>query len=231
MPSPPEPAPPRPPAASRSYLAEEEARRLLSTANVHLRRGQTADAERVVRDALAATPDDAGAQEMLGDIRLAQGAFDDAVAAYRAALVKEPGRVTAEAKLARATLRQSETQRKETLGVAYAASSTALMRSGNEDDRGRRSRLAVASAFLPGLGQIMGGAYVKGGLIIGVAVLSWLLLSVAAGNSLPIILGMALRLNFSRVGGLTLFALLLMTLDWLYAVVDAAALSARKDSN
>ena len=217
MTPPPEPARPRP-AAPRNYLAQEEARRLLTTAHVHLRRGQTAEAERVAQEARAKLPDDAEPEELLGDIRLAQGNFDEAQAAYRVALVKEPGRATAEAKLARATLRHSETQRKAKIGVAYASSGASLIRSGGEDDPARRTRQAVASAFLPGLGQIMGGAYVKGGILAGVYVLGWLLFGLTAD-----------RHTLTGLTGLPLCALALMTLDWLYAVVDAAVRAGHKD--
>ena len=224
MSSPPEPARPRP-AAPRNYMAEEEARRLLTTAHVHLRRGQMAEAERVAQEARAKLPGEAEPEELLGDVRLAQGDFDAAQAAYRAALTKEPGRATAEAKLARATLRHSETQRRARIGVAYAASGAALMRSGGEDDAGRRSRQAFASAFLPGLGQIMRGAYVKGGVIAGVYALGWLLFSVTADRSTLTGLtafGHAARAGGGALGGLPLCALAVLTLDWLYAVVDAA---------
>ena len=232
MSSPPEPARPRP-AAPRSYLAEQEARRLLTTAHIHLRRGQLVEAERLAQEARTKLPEDAEVEELLGDIRLAQGEFDDAQAAYRAALVKEPGRATAEAKLARASLRQSETQRKARIGVAYAASGAALMRSGGEDDPGRRARMAVASAFLPGLGQIMGGAYVKGGIIAGVYALGWLLFSLTADRSTLTgltDLGRAAHRGGGSLGGLPLCALALLTLDWVYAVVDGAILAGRKDS-
>ena len=230
MPSPPEPRAPLPQGGGSGgrFLAQEEARRRLTAAHVHLRRGQLAEAERAAQDVRAQLPEDAEVDELLGDIRLAQGNFDAAQAAYRAALTKEPGRTTAEAKLARATLRHSEAQRTAKIGVAYAASGAALMRPGGEDDPGRRSRQALASAFLPGLGQIMSGAYVKGGLIAGVYLLGWLLFSLTADRSTLTGLGHAGRLSGSPLGGLPLCALVALTLDWVYAVVDAALLTSPK---
>ena len=229
MPSPPDPLPQDRGPGGR-FQEEEEARRLLTTANILLRRGQTAEAERAAQEALGKRPADAGAHELLGDIRLAQGAFDDARAAYKEALTREPGRATAEAKLARAILRQSEDQRRASLGVAYAASGASLMGSAGEDDRGRRTRQAVFTALLPGLGQIIGGEFVKGGIIAGVYCLGWLLFSLTAGRSTLTALGQPARLNIGALGGLPLFALLLLTADWLYAVVDSAVLSGRKHS-
>ena len=214
--------------AGGRFLAQEEARRLLTAAHVHLRRGQLAEAERAAQDARAKLPADAEVEELLGDIRLAQGNFDEAQTAYRAALIKEPGRPTAETKLARATLRHSEAQRTAKIGVAYAASGAALMRSGGEDDPGRRKRQALASAFLPGLGQIMSGAYVKGGLIAGVYLLGWLLFSLTADRSTLTSLGHAGRLSGSPLSGPALCAVVVLTVDWVYAVVDAAIFTSPK---
>ena len=198
MSSPPEPG---------RYLAAEEGRRRLTNAQFALQRGQVAEAERAAQDALARDPQDAAALELLGDIRLTQNDFDGAAAAFRGALTQEPGRATAENKLARASLRQSENQRRQSIGVAYASEGRALMR-GGDNDRGRSSRLAVLSAVLPGLGQIIGGAFVKGAVLLLVYGLGCLLLSVS-GLRLP-------------PSGGALLALAILTLDWLYAVVDAA---------
>ena len=199
MPSPPEPG---------SYLAAEEARRRLANAHLALRRGQNAEAERAAQEMLVLDPEDADAQELLGDVRLARGDFDGAATALRAALARDPGRASAENKLARASLRRSEDQRRQTMGVAYASEGRALMRGGGGGDAGRRTRLAVLSAVLPGLGQLYGGAFVKGIVLLLVYGLGCLLLSVS-GLRLP-------------PSGGALAALTILTLDWLYAVVDAA---------
>ncbi len=199
MSSPPEPG---------GYLAAEEARRRLTNAHLALKRGQLGEAERAVQEALTRDPNDAAALEMLGDVRLARSDFDGAASAFRDALTREPGRATAENKLARASLRRSEDRRRQSIGVAYASEGRSLMGSGGEEDQGRRTRLAVLSAVLPGLGQIIGGAFVKGVVLLLVYGLGCLLLSVS-GLRPPLSVGAWL-------------ALAILTLDWLFAVVDAA---------
>lgn len=199
MPSPPEP---------RGFLEAEEARRQLTAAHIALRRGQVAEAERAMQDALARLPDDPAAHEMHGDVRLAQGDFDGAATSYRMALEREPGRATAEAKLARATLRHSEDQRRSALGVAYASEGRALVRGRADEDRGQQTRLAVLSAVLPGLGQIIGGEFIKGGVLLGLYGIGCALLAVS-GLHPPLSAG-------------TWLSLIILTGDWLYAVADAA---------
>jgi Flp pilus assembly protein TadD len=129
MPSPPEPG---------GFLAAEEARRRLANAQLALRRGQIADAERAAHQALAQNPEDAEALELLGDALLTRNDFAGAATAFRTVLTRDPSKASVENKLARATLRQSEDQRRQTMGVAYASESRALMRGGGEDDPGRR---------------------------------------------------------------------------------------------
>ena len=199
MPLPPEPG---------GFVAAEAARRQLTAANIALRRGQLAEAQRAIQDALEYLPDDPAALEMQGDVCLARGDFDGAAAAYRTALDREPGRATAENKLARATLRRSEDQRRSTLGVAYASEDRALMRGGAEEDRGRQTRLAVLSGLLPGLGQLVGGEFVKGAILLIVYGLGCALLAVA-GVRPPLSAG-------------TWLSIAILTADWIYAVVDAA---------
>jgi tetratricopeptide (TPR) repeat protein len=199
MPSPPEPG---------GFLAAEEARRRLANAQLALRRGQVAEAERAAHEALALNPEDADALEILGDALLTRSDFAGAATAFRTVLARDPSRASVENKLARATLRQSEDQRRQTMGVAYASESRALMRGGGEDDPGRRTRLAVLSAILPGLGQVLAGAFVKGIVLIVVFGIGCLLLSVS-GMHPPLSAG-------------AILALVILTLDWLYAVIDAA---------
>jgi tetratricopeptide (TPR) repeat protein len=233
MPSPPEP--PRRPLPTRTspprdYAQEEENNRQLTVANIQFRRGQMAEAEKAVQEILAVRPGDAAANELLADIRLAKNDFDGAQQALKAALSAEPGRSTAEAKMARAVLRGQERQRMASLGVAYAASDTALMRL---SDGSRRSRqwAAFGSALIPGLGQYVNGETTKGIVIAAVYFLTIVVLS-----QMPDTRGLAhqvTRLLAGRhigttpVRGFSWFLLLLMLADWLYAVIDAAMASRR----
>ena len=212
---PPRPPIPRPP--KRDYAAEEEAGRRLTNAHILFRRGQTAEAEAAVRAILAERAGDAAAHELLGDIQAAHEDWEGAAAAYQAALAHEAGRASAEAKFGKATLRRVERERQEKLGVAYAATDTAMVRR----EGGARGGWPVilGSALCPGLGQIVQGQILKGGILIAVFLLGLLLLALlpheGPGSSY---FGPAFWLVTALLAG-----------DWLYAVADAAQASSRKE--
>lgn len=212
---PPRPPAPRPP--KRDYAAEEEAGRRLTNAHILLRRGQTAEAEVSVRAILAERAGDAGAHELLGDVLGARGDWAAAAAAYQAALTHEPGRASAETKFGKATLRRAERERQEKLGVAYAATETAMVRR----ESGSRGAWPVilGSLLCPGLGQVVQGQTVKGGILIGVFLLGLLGLALLPhGGSGRSYFGPAFWLVTALLAG-----------DWLYAVADAAQASSRKE--
>ncbi len=205
-PPPPRPLPSRP--ARRDYAAEEEAGRRLMNAQFLLRRGQATEAEAEARAILAERPGDAAAHELLGDILAARGDEAGAAASYGAAQKSEPGRASAEAKFAKIALRQAETRQRAKMGVAYAASDTALVRGGV---RGAWL-VIIGSGICPGLGQIVRGQYVKGGLMLGGQLLGLLLLAGLAHD----------RPGRSYFGPGFWIVTALMTGGWIYAVVDAA---------
>lgn len=200
------PAPARP---QRDYAAEEDYSRRVTAANIQFRRGLVAEAETAAKALLAEKPGDAAVSELLGDIAETRGDWDTAIASYQAALVAEPGRATAEAKIGRAVLRRAEQQRQKTLGVAYAATDASLMRrSGGE----RSGWLVIAgSALCPGLGQIVQGQTLKGGIMAGVFLLGIVLLTQVHGTG---------HAYFTPA----FWAVLgLVAADWIYAVADASA--------
>jgi len=208
------PARPVPPRPKRDYAAEEEAGRRLTAAHIELRRGRVSEAEAAAQAILADRPTDAGAFELLGDIEETRGNWDAAVAAYQNALTHEPNRASAEAKVGKAVLRRAEQQRQKTLGVAYAATDTSLVRRAS----GERSGWAVilGSALCPGLGQIVQGQTVKGAILVGIFLLGVVLLThLYSGGGRA-----SLSPAFWAV-------LVLLAADWLYAVADASAASTR----
>lgn len=222
FPSPaPRPAAPFPPArpapsARPNSADDEQIARLLTTASIQMRRGQTADAEKAVKEILTQRPNDAAAHELLGDIRLAGGDFDGAGAAFKTALEIEPKRATAEAKLARATLRQTETQRVKDMGLAYAGAETNLV---GEGETGKSSRLSlIGSLLLPGLGQMVNGQFVKGGVIMAVYFLGMALLYPHAAD----LAHLFVPRKSHPASPLLWLSLLLLLADWIYAVADAA---------
>jgi len=213
--------PPRPPRPRRDYAAEEEAGQQLTSAQILLRRGLTAEAEAAARTILAARPADAGAWELLGDIEASREAYAPACQAYQTALKAEPGRATAESKFAKLTLRQAERKRQKTLGVAYAASDTSLVRRTGDAD-GKRSALwnTLGSSLCPGLGQIVGGQITKGGILLAIFLLGLGLLAV-----LPHGTG---RAYFTPAFWCVTAVI---TADWVYAVADAALAAPAKDAS
>ena len=224
MPTPPDPArpaSPRPPVRPvpprRDYAAEEAATRRLTDAQILLRRGQAAEAEQAVQAILAERPADLAALELLGDVQAGRGEWDAAGASYQAAT----GRASAEAKFARLTLRRAEEQRREKLGVAYAASDTALVGRGDAQAGKRGAWWSVlGSAVCPGLGQIVGGQYVKGAILAGVFLLCLFLFA-----HLPHGPGRA-----SYFGPEFWLVSVVAAGDWLYAVADAGLSSSRAAS-
>lgn len=212
---PPRPLPPRLP--KRDYAAEEEAGRKLTNAHILLRRGLAVEAEASVRAILAERAGDAAAHELLGDVLAARDDWEAAAAAYQAALVHEPGRASAETKFGKAILRRAERQRQEKLGVAYAATDTAMVRR----EGGARGAWPVilGSVICPGLGQVVQGQTVKGSILIGVFLLGLLLLALlpheGSGRSY---FGPAFWLVTALLAG-----------DWLYAVADAVQASSGKE--
>ena len=205
------PSRPTPPRPKRDYAAEEEAGRRLTAAHIDLRRGRFAEAETAVQAILADWPEEGGAWELRGDIEEARGNWDAALAAFQSALTHEPGRASAEAKIGKAVLRRAEQQRQKTLGVAYAATDTSLVRrTGGE----RSGWLVIAgSAVCPGLGQIVQGQTLKGSILVGVFLLGVVLLTLVHGSG---------KEYFSPAFWVVSVVL---AADWLYAVADASAAS------
>ena len=205
---PPRPAPARP---KRDYAAEEEAGRRLTAATIELRRGRAAEAETAAQAILADRPADAGAWELLGDIEEARGNWDAAIAAYQNALTHQPDRASAEAKVGKAVLRRAEQARQKSLGVAYAAADTSLMRrTGGERSS---TMIILGSVVCPGLGQIVQGQTIKGAILVGIFLLGIVLLTLVHGTGHSYFTP-----AFWAVSGL-------LAADWLYAVADASASS------
>ncbi|BDI33242.1 hypothetical protein CCAX7_52930 [Capsulimonas corticalis] len=202
------------PAAPLSRVAIEQK---LTAAGVNLRRGRADEARRDVDEVLAAQPRYAPAHEILGDVEAHLGRYAEACAAYRAALKLEPGRPTAELKLGRTALRATEA-----MGGFQTLSET------RGAPRAGKGVAGFASAVLPGLGQIMRGAYVKGAVMLGVYCLSnFLILCLPETKDMLRDVSGLLAPNHSsgggaQIGGLFWFLSFVSTIDWLYAVIDVA---------
>lgn len=238
-------ATPRPKAGSaRLPRADaEDMTKRLTLASIQFRKGQPGLAIAQLEELLELYPNAASAHELLGDIYASAppvnqpadaassySPYDPVKAqqAYEQALALEPGRVTAESKLARLTLRDRESRLKSELGIAYAGADAPVFASaGSAGSRGLTLSL-VATALLPGLGQILRGEYLKGGAIVAgylITVLIW-----AALPESREVLGSLFRVRNSHpapVGsGFAGGALLtLSSAIWLYALVDIVWIS------
>ena len=210
----------------------------MTVASIQFRRGQTAEAEKAVQGILLTRPENTAALELLADILLARNDFTGAEAALRKALAAEPGRATAEAKLGRAALRRTEQQRIGSLGVAYAASDTALMRLAG-GSRKTSQWAALGSALIPGLGQYVNGETAKALILASVYFLGLAVMALSPDTQglahrvsllfLPAV--RAGRTSAAPVGAPAWFLLMLLFGDWLYAVVDAALASRRASAS
>jgi len=141
--------------------------RLLSEGNVARLRGDFVAMEKACRDVIALTGEDGEIVELLGDALHGQGKGAEARDCYQKAGELQPGRASAEIKYARLVLELAEAER-----VIQAN----LMELENPGAHVRAKRHAAGSSILsilfPGLGQLVNGEYIKGGILLGVFVVS-----------------------------------------------------------
>jgi len=204
----------------RDFAAEELAERQVTNAYIQFRRGLIAEAEAATRGILSDRPADPGAWELLGDIHASRGELKEASESYQAALKLAPGRVAAETKFGRTTLALAERKRQEQIGVAYASSKTSLIRHGRgQEERRSGAWMAVGSALFPGLGQLLGGQTIKGAIIIGIYLIGLGCLALQSHGAKQFYVST----EFWVISAI-------LTLDWVYAVADAAVTSSAKNS-
>jgi len=141
--------------------------RLLSDANVARLRGDFVAMEKAYRDVIALIGEDGEIVELLGDALNGRGKGAEARDCYQKAGELQPGRASAEIKYARLVLELAEAER-----VIQAN----LMELENPSAHVRAKRHVAGSSILsilfPGLGQLVNGEYIKGGIVLGVFVLS-----------------------------------------------------------
>lgn len=200
----------------------EDLTRRLTLASIQFRRGQTQQAKQELDTLLAFYPQSAQAYELQGDLLASEGNAAGAQEAYEAALRCEPGRVTAESKMARLTLRKTEETRRAELGVAYAGAETPSFAAANPDSGRNLMKAVIASAIFPGLGQIVQGEFIKGLIIVGATIivsLVWFTLpdfrAVLRLLSHPQVIPSNLGTGFGTMACGTIGTVL-----WLYSLVD-----------
>jgi hypothetical protein len=257
-PNPIERRPPPPPSSSvgaprsvpqtriaRDFAAEEELNRRLMSIMIQIRRAQFREAEGEIADILTEHPNNAAALELQGDIRQSVGNFLGAKESWREALQKEPGRATAEMKLARAALEQAETQRQARLGALYSASGISTQRAANTSGKKTSVVMAVlGSAIIPGLGQRMNGQYAKAAIFFASYFVGGLLLLMTGVSDMKSLLPQMPSLTGANGGNVNIpsvhavlspspiswLLIVLTTVIWLYSMVDAG-LAARSHAS
>lgn len=195
--------------------AQARVEQLLRDAYLMRMRQQWGASETLVREALDLSPEDTQGLELLGDLLTEKGSVDEALEIYRRAFALQPEKVSLEEKIARAVLAKAEEER-ERIEAELLISTPR-----NAKQRKRNQTVAVLlSTILPGGGQFINGQYVKGGIFLGIALLT---LVVGGRDAMKLFLGMAgplppgeeangLLAVFGMIGGLV----------WLASLLDAA---------
>ncbi|MFQ5810660.1 MAG: tetratricopeptide repeat protein [Armatimonadota bacterium] len=144
-----------------AQIAAHKIETLVRTANIHVMRGQLADALSACQEALALEPDHPDVRELIGDILAQQGKQQAAIAEYRAVFEAHPDRITAERKIAELSLHVGEQQRLLDRQRELVEDPTK-----REQSKDRTHVALLSSILLPGLGQLCLGAYFKGAALL-----------------------------------------------------------------
>jgi len=140
---------------------------LLREAHIQKMRQQTVAAEDLCKKALELVPDDAMALEMLGDMLVERGKYEDALDAFRRAAATTIRPEVIETKVARTVLRQAEEDRERLEAQLFLSGAGAPTK-----ERQNRSTAVLLSLICPGGGQLFKGQMVKGAILLAVTALS-----------------------------------------------------------
>lgn len=200
----------------------DEVERLLRQAHIAQMRGQRDEAQTLLKQALDILPDSPDVWEVLGDYRKEAGDLQGAHDAYKRAHELDPHNAFRERKFAEAVLaltrQQEQYQQWERALEGKGASDTLLLR--------RNPGLAfLLSLLMPGVGQLYNGQIVKGGIVLGITILGWVIFLLTPGGSDFVYNLLAYFVNPAKIrGGLSGFQVMVavvLFLTWFYAMVDA----------
>ncbi len=237
-------APPKPSVAvpTDPMARERERDRLLTLANVQRMRGQTGDARQTLQNALHMAEGKATAPiyELVGDLLASEEKYTDALAAYDQAHQADLARASAERKFATMTLRVADAKAERSIADAMLRGDSIadLMATGALESTGRGKRNAGMAMFLsmimPGFGQFYNGQIVKGAILVGIFLADLLLIALTQDGE--ILTGKMVSILALSTGGkyvnkpfspLGVFALIVLTGVWLYAIVDAPFMASK----
>jgi len=198
---------------------QPEVKQLLTQANLARVRGNWAQAESLLQQVLGVTPGNPEALELLGDACYQQGKGSQAINYYRQAHQRNPGKLSLEDKIGRASLLIARQE-------AMLAAPELFLEEGAR--RQRKPALAALFSFvLPGLGQLYNGERLKGALLV----IAWLVVVLNYLQASAVALGTLVRsgvrgvdptriINLFFSGWPLVFGLLLAAV-WAYAIADA----------
>lgn len=158
---------PRVPTLEELQVAEK-AGSLVMAARSAQRRGQKEAARAALRQALQMAPADAGALEVLGDLYVEEGEQAKAIAVYEKGLHHHPRHTAFEEKIAVSKLDLAEMEADKVRRQLF------LEHGDTEKWQDRNPGLAGSlSLVLPGAGQFYNDEYERGGVMLGVALVSF----------------------------------------------------------
>ncbi|MBS1708072.1 MAG: hypothetical protein JSS65_05045 [Armatimonadetes bacterium] len=192
--------------------AAEDAERILRQANLARVRGDNSMADKLLQEAMSVAPGSVAVLEAVGDDYVHRKQWRKAFEVYEMAHKAEPTNISVERKYGEMVL-------KVKLAVdpfMMSASDVGTMASGKA--------AMLLSVFLPGVGQMVLGHYVKGGVMLGGWVLGWLgFLSDPSGfKGLMTMIGMA---KGATPGPLALPSLALAVGFHLWSMFDSVSTS------
>ena len=194
--------------------------RLITAAHVYRRRGDYAQAEQTIRQALEIDPSDAEALEFAADMLFARGELEKAAEQYKLIAEQDKSRSSAEEKYATAVLQIAEGKRQQDL-LREMLENPAKFRT-----PARSPLLATLISAAPGFGHLYCGKLAKGIVLFVGAMFCWLLFY---AFSPPVNTGLGVQERIHEFAtNMTvpaLFFLCVAVFTHIYAFVDAAVLA------
>ncbi len=186
----------------------EQAERTLREANLARVRGQNAIADRLLKEAADMAPNTASVLEAVGDNQVANGRFRDAKLTFARAHKIDPDNKSIENKFGEMVL-------KVDLHIDPFAHAETF-------DGYASPKIAVMLSLLaPGLGQFAVERYPKGGIMLAIYAISWVLMGLLPGGFKSVFAFMTGQGSFDPLGGV----LLLVAIgDLVWSIADLSAL-------
>lgn len=208
-----------------------EIERLLSSANVYRLRGELVSGEDCIRQVLELDPENRQAQELLADFLYARGQLDEAAEKYKTLLEREP-RASLESKYAKTVLEIGEREHQKILTrdmLENPSKYTQVKRNG--------AIAVILSIVAPGFGHVYFGDYVKGLILLGIFLFSWIIVAFSPGTSLFVqqvgdyVKHPSLGLNYNLLNPLAILFVGVGVFTYIYALIDTAVIAGKSNES